>query len=433
MQNRPLRPVSSRTMTLFLMHRRGTFNGLGRDAIHHINALATPHFVIQGEDFLTLLRIFPQLNSILVKHKKLFLMLEPNGFNDTGALIASGGGYTGVTLPVRLVIRFFYFLNRDPVTGLPKTEINLLLHYLAFGHPDMACQMLEANPALLDQAGYVIAPTGDLIWDVKPFECVFSVGDHQPDMLPRLMEFLPRIANGEAIYQAQYAKYKDALANIGNETRYAFKWIIDVLKQSPEDEDNAFLEQQFKTKSMLQENINQYWQHFSMRVITRGLVCRYADIHEAYQVLYNEFNDLYKRAGNSYRKVDVVWLLINWIINRRLCDRQAYAQGYMPAAENNREAILERSCELLHNPGQFFEPCTDFLVDDDADLVVGCGRSFGISLYGGSDRTNGRARSAARLRRGVVFGKLMSDKNTILSGYAELRSNRPAKINRHGA
>lgn len=387
MQIRPPRLVRPHTQSLFLLHRHKNnfFGALAKEVICHINALATLHFVIQGEDFLTLLRVVPvKLHSELVKHKKLFLMLEPDGFNDVGALIASGGSYTNVTLSVRHVIRYFYFLNIDPDTGLPKTEINRLLHYLAFGHPDMACQMLEANPALLDQAGYVIAPTGDLLWDVKPFECVFSVCDHQPDMLPRLMEFLPRIKDGDAVYQAQYAKYKNALANIGKEARYAFEWIIDVVKQSSEEDDNAFLAQQFKTQSKLQRNVNQYWQHFPMRVITRGLVCRYADIHEAYQVLYNEIHDLYKRAGNSYRKVNVCWLLINWIINRRLCDRQAYARGYMPDAENNREASLERSYEFLHNAIQFFEPCIDFLVDDDADFIIGCGRSFGISLYGGA-------------------------------------------------
>jgi hypothetical protein len=41
-----------------------------------------------------------------------------------------------------------------------------------------------------------------------------------------------------------------------------------------------------------------------MHVITRGLVCSYADISEAYQVFYNEFLNLKKLADDTYCKTD---------------------------------------------------------------------------------------------------------------------------------
>lgn len=414
--------VRPHTKALFMLKKRRDtlFNRIPIDVIHLINALANPHYVI--DDVESLFPFFSKEHhqKLMKDHggKKLYLAMEANGKNEVGEIIMSGGA-TLATLPVRAMIHYMYLQNIDPDTKLPKTEINRLLYYIAFGQPDVACQMLRANPALLDQSGYVIAPTGDLIWDVKPFECAFSMGDHYPDMIPRLAAFLPYVENGEAVYQAQHAKYKNDLASIGKEEPYAFRWVMEFVKQSSKDDEDAFLKQEFKRDSELQRNVNQFWHDFPMRIITRGLVCPYATIHAGYQMLANEANDLYKRAGNSYRKIKVFWLLQNWIVNRRLPDRQAFARGYLPAHENDGNVNLERSVEFLQNPGHFFNACEDFLLADDRDSVVGCGRSFGIDLYGGAGRWRGGFRH--RLWGPLVmaapraFGKLMSSKNTILS------------------
>jgi hypothetical protein len=398
------------TLDELLIHRRRLdtnqfFQLMPKAILAHINRLAATHYVIHDDEYL--LPLIPdsgariKVQNELASGHQLYLVLEPNGSPDSVGDIYNKSGALICCLGTRKVIRYFYFKNygAEGENPIPESEINRALHYLALGDPAKGIGMLTANPDLLAQSGYVITQTGDLLWNVKPLECLLALGEHHADMIPHVLPLFDFTEGGEEEKQKQLTKYKSAVLNIGKEQRYQFQWIVDIVKKSPTDDVTAALAKDFAHESVLRDGLHQYRQDFHMRVITNGLVCPYATVHEVLK-MYDENFDALKAASqnknDTYDKCRLVWRqVVGFIFRRRLTDRQACATGHMVAARENAAAILERTYEFKYHRGQFFEACRDFLVENDEDLSDGCGWGFSVDVYGGR-RRDAAARSIGR-------------------------------------
>jgi hypothetical protein len=388
-------PLSTLDELLIHRRRRDTnqfFKLIPNSILAHINRLAASYYVIREDEYILPLiadrdaRI--KVQKELASGHQLYLVLEPNGSPDRVGDIYNKSGALLCRLGTRKVIRYFYFKNygADGENPLLESEINRVLHYIALGDPTNALAILTANPALLDQSGYVITQTGDLLWDVKPLECMLSLGEHYADMIPPALPLFDFIEGGEEIKQKQLAKYKDALLNIGNELRYKFQWIVDIIKKSSTADVSAALNKVFTHESVLRDSLIKYRQDFSMRVITNGLVCPYATVHEVLKMYEKNFDALKAASENKeerYDKCRLVWRqMAGFIFRRRVTDRQSSATGHMVVVRDNAAAVLARTYKLKYNQGQFYEPCRDFLVDHDEVLSDGAGWDFCVDVYG---------------------------------------------------
>lgn len=391
----------SRLDTLLILRKRQDANQFfaltPRGLLAHINRLSATYYEIRHDEYLLDLINSPdsksKVQNELASGHHLYLVMENNGSKDHIGDIYNKSGKLLCQLGTRKVIRYFYFKNygADGENPLPESEINRVLHYIALGDPTNALAMLTANPALLDQSGYVITQTGDLLWDVKPLECMLSLGEHYADMVPPVLPLFDFIEGGEQAKQKQLAKYKDALENIGKEVRYNFQWIVDIIKKSSTADVTAALTKVFTHESVLRDSLNKFRQEFSMRVIRNGLVCPYATVHEVLKMYAENFDALKAASENKedrrYDKCRLVWRQVaGFIFRRRVTDRQSSATGHMVEVDHNRAAVLARTYEYKYkyNQGQFFEACKDFLEDHDEVLSDGCGWDFCVDVVDGA-------------------------------------------------
>lgn len=389
--------MHNRALKFWLYKQPNTiFSNMPKGVLAQINRLSATYYTICHDEYLLDLITKPNEPNARSKVQRelacghhLYLVLEPNGKDQVGDIYNKSGERL-CRLGTRKVIRYFYYKNygANGENPLPASEINRVLHFIAAGDPVNAIAMLTANPDLLAQSGYVIAQTGDLIWDVKPLECALSLGDHHPDMIPHMLPLFDCIEEGAAEKQDQFAKYKDAIENIGKEKPYDFQWIFDIILQRETDPDavTAALAKDFTQQNDLSRGLAKLRQDLGMRVITSGrLVCSYATVHKVLEMYENHFCKLKAALDNQkdpYDKCRLVWRQVAGKVLRHVTNRQDWATGYMVKASRNPAIELTRTCVFKESPGQSFEPCLDFLKDHDEDLAVGCGWDFCIDIYG---------------------------------------------------
>lgn len=367
------------------------FSRMPTGVLTQINRLIANYYVIRDDEYLLALvydlDAKQKVQQELVNGHHLYLVLERNGSKDQVGDIYTKSGELLYRLGTRKVIRYFYQKNYglDGENILPESDINRVLHYIALGNPTKALQMLKANRRLLEQSGYVIAQTGDLLWNVKPLECALSLGEHESDMIPAMLPLFDLLNGGEEEKQKQQARYDDAIDSIGTELRYNFEWIMNVIKQSPATDVTAALAKDFTQESYLRDSLMAFRNHFPMRVITNGLVCSYAMIEEVLK-MYDGHKDAFRgaldNADNTQDRSRLLWRqVVGFIYRRRATDRQALATGQLL---DDVTARLSRTYEFRHEPGQSFEPCQDFLADDDEALCAGSGWDSSVDVNGRS-------------------------------------------------
>jgi hypothetical protein len=395
--------------TLRMIRNRGDsiLSKLPRDIIRHISRMNTTEHVVT--DTAALLPYVIGIDGQPVQRVELLgeqprLLLEPSQMLAAGTLLSPSNVVIGRVLP-KNIIRYIRQINSDE-NGEPVSEIGQLLKYIADGNPVAARKMLENNPRLLFQAGDVIAPSGDLICRVSPYELALCIGDHHPDMIPMIAAFFvhPSIKGGEAERQLQYARYQDDIDNMLNQKPYDFSWMIEVIKASTPDEVIAALYKDIEHGGALCDALAKFREEFSPRIVTKGLLFNYATLHEAFKVFTVEFKSLH--SHNNFNKVRLVWRQVIGRIVDLLpaCERQAFATCYL----SKNAAVLERSFKLIYGSGNF-----PFAANDDSRSGAGWDFSCDVNGCVSSGKVAGCECTMAMIE------KLISNKRDKLAEYMQ--------------
>ena len=399
--------------TLCILRHRGDsiFSSLPNDIIRHISRLNTVEYVVT--DTAALLPYVIGIDGQPLKMVEQLgeeprLLLEPSRAFEIGSVLTPSGIVIGRVLP-KNIIRYIHQINSDD-HDKPVSEIGLLLRCIAYGNPAAAEIMLKKNPRLLLQAGDVIAPSGDLICRVSPYELALCIGDHHHDMIPMIAAFFthPSIEGGEAERKIQYARYKNDIDNILKQKPYDFSWIIEIIKNSTADEVTAALTKNIEYGGVLCDALATFRQEFSPKIVTRGLLFNYATLQEAFKVLDKETASLYTKSNNNYDKCDLVWRqLIGRIVNLLpACERQAFATCYMP----NTHAKLKRTFNFKNDIGSF-----PFAMNDD--VRTGAGWDFSCDVFGERSATHHVFNNSWCSNRLFIIEKLMSSKSARLAEF----------------
>jgi hypothetical protein len=371
--------------TLHMLRNRGDsiLSKLPKDIIRHISRMNTAEHVVT--DTAALLPYVIGIDGQPVQMVEQLgeqprLLLEPSQTLAAGTLLTPSNVVIGCVLP-KNIIHYIRQINSDE-NGEPVSEIGRLLKYIAYGNPAAAEKMLKKNPRLLLQAGDVVAPSGDLICRVSPYELALCIGDHHPDMIPMIAAFFahPSIEGGEAERKIQYARYKNDIDNMLKQKPYDFSWIIEIIKASTPDEVTAALNKDIEYGGVLCDALAKFRQEFSPRIVTKGLLFNYATLHEAFKVLADNVTTLYASNGKD-DKCNLVWRqLIGRIVDLLpACERQAFATCYL----SEDKSTLERSFKFKHGAGNF-----PFATNDESRSGAGWDFScdvFGMAVVGSVD------------------------------------------------
>jgi hypothetical protein len=205
-------------------------------------------------------------------------------------------------------------------------DIAKLLHYVAYGEPVMVKQLLEKNNRLLFEAGDAVAPSGDILLRVTPYECALAAGDH--DMAGIIKPYFSNIGKGEEEEVRQYGRYKPFIEGMLTQKYYNLNELLNILFESNSDDVTAALECDMNYKSKLSAALVKFRVDFSPRVIKEGMVFNYNNLWHALD-LYNLHYESLKNSENSYEKCNVFWRQVIGYIQRGLpaCDRQAFNHG----------------------------------------------------------------------------------------------------------
>lgn len=245
--------------------------------------------------------------------------------------------------------------------NLDKLEVQELLHHIIYGDPVSAMKMLQKNPRLLLLSGDCVAPSGDRILGVTPYECALSAGDD--DMALQIKACFSKIDNG-AEEAKQYEKLKpfiDAMPT--QKPSYDLNSLFDIIIKSSNDDVTAALNcDQAIPKSELWNALEAFRKHFAPRDIKEGMHFNYQDLQQAFNIYAAKFSEL-KNSGNKYDKCDLFWRQVIGYIQRGLpaCDRQAFAQGINYIVEHGEK--LQRKFDFRYGGGGF--PITDGEVSFD--------------------------------------------------------------------
>ena len=235
--------------------------------------------------------------------------------------------------------------------------------------------MLETNPRLLLQAGNVKTPGGDEIRRVTLYEFLLGAGDYE---LAKIVQgYFSKITNGEQDRIRQYERYRPHIEGMLTQEPYDLVPLIELIKKASPVEITALLNKDMTGDNDLCKAIIQFRTDWAPRILLKpGMHYNYVSLQHAYNLLTNEWDNLYKASGNNFNKIDLVWRQLIGFEMRRLpgIDRCMTAQCYYSETEDNGACYRSYSFSK-HADSEF--PITD--VDDSLD---GLGGEFAVGIWG---------------------------------------------------
>ncbi len=269
-------------------------------------------------------------------------------------------------LPTELIREIIEWENGD---------IAQALQYAAYARKeDVAAllKMLEADPNLLLDAGYVKTPGGDEIRNVTIYELVLGAGDYE--LAKMVQPYFSNINDGEQQRIRQYERYKPHIEGMLEQKPYDLTPLIDLIKQASAEDVTALLNKDMTRKSDLCDAFIQFRKEWSPRILTKPCMhYNYASLQHAFELLDHEWNNLYKTGGNDfnkiYNKIRLVWQQLIGFEMRRLpgIDRCVMAQGLYDVIV--KQEVFARSYKLNNRAG-------DFPIIASDDSIDGLGGDF---------------------------------------------------------
>jgi hypothetical protein len=275
-------------------------------------------------------------------------------------------------LPTELIREIIEWENGD---------IAQALQYAAYARKeDVAAllKMLEADPNLLLDAGYVKTPGGDEIRNVTIYELVLGAGDYE--LAKMVQPYFSNINDGEQQRIRQYERYKPHIEGMLEQKPYDLTPLIDLIKQASAEDVTALLNKDMTRKSKLCEAIIRFRKDWAPRILTQPCMhYNYASLQHAFELLDREWDHLYETGGNDYDKIDLVWRQLIGFEMRRMpgIDRCAMAQGLYDVIEMQQDGA--RSYKFKDSDGDFPVIATD-------DSFDGLGGDFSVDARGGAWR-----------------------------------------------
>lgn len=298
----------------------------------------------------------------------------------------------------------FHSLPKDIIKSMiaplpiidPETDIEELLHYVAYGDPEAVKAILSKKPRLLIQSGNVTAPSGDLILSTTAFKCAIGAGDH--GMAKIIKSYFPKIENGEQEAIKQFSAYEINIKNILHQSYYDLSGLMEILLKSSEKDVKFVLDCNWSHESELSKAITEFRKHFIPRVITEGMHFNYANLQHALSIYEHEFNKLQNKGWDF---TCVFEILVIGYIKRGLaaCDRQAFTQGIYYIVDEGKQLQRSFQCQLS---GKEFP------------VTAGDNSCDGLGY-----KDNGSMGAGSRINGSVPFNKLITDKSTQLAELME--------------
>jgi len=224
--------------------------------------------------------------------------------------------------PLELLVGINEYVYANP-------EIQEALNHAAYARAeDVAAllEMLEQNPNLLLQEGYVQTPGGDEVTNVTLYEFILGAGDYE--LANNVQAYFSRLDNGEQEMRRQYERYRPHIEGMLTQEPYNLERLIELIKQATPEEISALLNKDMSGDSELCLAMEQFRRDWAPKVLDKPCMhYNYASLIHAFQLLEREWNNLVN--GTNYDKVNLVWRQVIGFEMRRLpgIDRCVMAQG----------------------------------------------------------------------------------------------------------
>lgn len=239
----------------------------------------------------------------------------------------------------------------------PNSDIGEALKYAAYAREEdveALLKMLEANPNLLLETGNVITPGGDEIKRVTIYEFALGAGDY--DLAEKVQGYFSKIKAKDAEQQriCQYERYKPHIDGMLKQKPYDLTPLIELIKEASAEDVTALLNKDMERESKLRDAIIQFRKDWAPRILTKPCMhYNYASLQHAFELLYREWDNLYKTSRNKFDKFYLVRQELIDFEMRRLpgIDRCVMAQGLHYVIEEQQDVV--RSYKFKNKDGDF--------------------------------------------------------------------------------
>jgi hypothetical protein len=205
------------------------------------------------------------------------------------------------TLPIELIQEIS---NQDQD---PNSTIAKALHHAAYARQedvDALLVLLEANPKLLLQAGNVKTPGGDEIRRVTIYEFLLGAGDYE--LAEKVQGYFSKIENGEQQKSRQYERYRPHIEGMLKQQPYDLTELIKIIKEASAEDVGALLNKDMTRESNLCTAIIQFHKDWAPRILIKPCMhYNYASFQHAFDILDQEWDNLYQASESNYYKINL--------------------------------------------------------------------------------------------------------------------------------